>query len=311
MIMERILASMTGVVVLIAFQVGGCGSPSLHCGHVVTMGDRDTFLVAVVERGGGLFAGRLDGVEVSFHAGGSEIGRTRTDKLGYALATGRVPSGAREIEARSSLDNNVMKSQAKVYSWEKGRPILVCDIDGTISETDAEALLFDHWDTKSRPLPDAPEALQHLAKHYNLLFLTGRPVAWYGKTEKWLEDKAFPTAPVVLAPDVRDAIKVEQFKARTISMLRKLYPNALIGIGNAVTDWQAYSASGMLTLIIHDGKNRRFRSEAFSMRSWKQIEQFFQANHDVLSDPARLRSLLSDGGSLLYHLPPVKTGDKQ
>ena len=301
----------TLAVILIACQVGGCGRPALHCGNTVTMGDRDTFLTALMERGGGLFAGRLEGVEVSFHAGGEEIARARTDKLGYAIAVGRVPSGARKVEARTTFDHRVMKSQGNVYSWEEGRTILVCDIDGTISETDVAALLFDRWDTESRPLPGAAETLRSLSKRYNLMFLTGRPVAWRDKTYKWLEDEGFPAAPAVLAPDLRDAENVEQFKARTISTLRKLYPNVLIGIGNAETDSQAYTASGLLALMIDDGKERRFRSEAVPMRSWKQIQQFFEANQELLSDPARLRSLLSDGGLLLYPQPPVQAVHEQ
>lgn len=241
-------AALTLAVILIACQVGGCGRPALHCGNTVAIGDRDTFLVALVERGDGLFAGRLEGIEVSFHAGGEEIARARTDKVGYAIAVGRVPSGTGEFEAQAAFDGHVMKSQGDVYSWKEGRTILVCDIDGTVSETDVRALLFDQWDTESRPLPGAAETLGSLSKRYNLMFLTGRPVAWRAKTYKWLEDRGFPTAIMVLAPDLRGAANVEQFKARTISMLRKLYPNVLIGIGNAETDSQAYTADGLLAI---------------------------------------------------------------
>jgi len=110
---------------------------------------------------------------------------------------------------------------------------------------------------------------------------------------------------------VKEAVKVEGFKARTISMLRKLYSNALIGIGNAQTDSQAYTANGLLALMIDDGKTRRFRSEAIPMRSWKQVQQFFDANDELLSDPGRLRSFLSDGGLFLYPQPPLQTLQKQ
>jgi phosphatidate phosphatase APP1 len=273
------------------------------------MGDRDTFLAALVERGDGLLAGRMEGVEVVFRAGGEEIGRARTDELGHALTTARLPAGTREIEARAAFDRRVLKARGEVYVWKEGRTILVCDIDGTVAETDVDTLLFDRWDTESRPLPGAPEALQRLSEGYNLLFLTGRPIAWHAKTYKWLEDHGFPAAPAVLAPHVRDAVKLEEFKARTISMLRKLYPNALIGIGNAEADSQAYTASGLLALVIDDGKERRFRPEVVPLRSWNQVQQFFDANHEVLSDPDKLRSFLSEGGLLLCPQPPVQTAD--
>jgi len=270
------------------------------------MGDRDTVLSALVERGSGLFAGRLDGVRVTFHAGDEELGHAQTDKLGFALVIGRIPPSTRTIEARAELDGRSLRSEGEVYPWVAGRTIVVCDIDGTVSETDVHALLFDRTDTESRPLPDAAETLQHLAKHYNLFFLTGRPVAWHAKTYAWLRAHGFPAVPAVLAPDVRIALKVEQYKARFITMLRELYPNVLIGIGNAESDSQAYTASGLLPLMIDDGKKRRFRSEALPMRSWQQVRQFFDANHDLLTDPSHLRALLETGGLLQYPQPPLE-----
>jgi hypothetical protein len=294
------------VLLLVALPLAGCGRPALYCGHTVSMDDRDTVLSALVERGGGLFAGRLDGVQVDFHAGDVELGQGQTDKLGFAVVTGRIPPGIRTIEARAQLDGHNLRSEGTVYPWVAGRTIVVCDIDGTVSQTDVHALLFDRSDTESRPLPDAAETLQHLAEHYNLFFLTGRPIAWHAKTYEWLEAHGFPAVPAVLAPDVRIALKVEHYKAHFIKLLRELYPNVLIGIGNAETDSQAYTASGLLPLMIDDGKKRRFRSEALPMRSWKQVRRFFDANHDVLTDPPRLRSLLETGGLLQYPQPPLK-----
>jgi hypothetical protein len=80
----------------------------------------------------------------------------------------------------------------------------------------------------------------------------------------------------------------------------------LIGVGNAETDSQAYTASGLLALMIDDGKERHFRSQAIPMRSWEQVKQFFEANHDLLRDPTRLRKLVSEGGLLLYPQPPLQ-----
>jgi len=270
------------------------------------MGDRDTFLVALVERGQGVFAGRVDAVEVSFHAGGKELGRARTDRNGYAVAIGRIPLGVDTIEARAGLAGLALTSQARVLTWKPDRTIIVCDIDGTVSDTDVHTLLHDQRDTGSRPLPRAAQTLQSLSGRYNLCFLTGRPVFLYTKTYEWLKDNTFPEAPVILAPNLRDAKDVESFKQRTIAMAKRLYPDALIGIGNAETDSQAYTAEGMLAIMIDDGKNRRFRSEAIALQTWNRVRQFFDANHDLLTDPSRLRSFLEAGGLLQYPQPPLQ-----
>ncbi len=89
-------------------------------------------------------------------------------------------------------------------------------------------------------------------------------------------------------------------------MLR-FYPRTPIGIRNFETDSQAYAAERPLSIMIDDGTGRRFRSEDIVLRTWRRVRQFFHANHDVLSDPAGLRSLLSEGGLLLYPLPPSKS----
>jgi hypothetical protein len=165
--------------------------------------------------------------------------------------------------------------------------------------------VFEKEDTESRPLPGAAETLQRLSERYNILFLTGRPVFLRAKTYHWLNDNGFPIAPVVLAPVMRDVGQVEQYKKRNIAALKRLYPNALIGIGNAETDSVAYTDEQMLAIMIDDGKNRRFRSEVIALRTWNRVGKFFEANDDLLSDPLRLKQFVAEGGLLLYPQQPI------
>ncbi|MBN1346402.1 MAG: hypothetical protein JXQ73_27185 [Phycisphaerae bacterium] len=291
--------------ILLLFAVAGCGRPTLYCGMTARIGDRETLMAALVERGHGLLAGRLQNIDVSFHAGGQKIGSAITDELGYAVATGRIPPGIHTLEARAMVDGQSLESKGQVLTWLPNRNLIVCDVDGTVSQTDVDALVFRRWDTGSHPLPGAPETLRALSKRYNLLFLTGRPVFWRDKTLKWLYDHHFPAAPVITAPDLHNADHVAQFKARVISDIQRLYPEARIGIGNAITDSQAYTSRGMLPVMIDDGKDRRFGWQAVPLRTWSQVAQLFDANNDVLSDPRRLRTLLSQGGMILRPLPVI------
>ena len=285
--------------VLLALQVGGCGRLAIYAGNTVTTGEQDTFLVAMVERGHGLLAHRLANVEVCFHAGGKELARTRTDEVGYAVAVGRIPPGARTLEARASVNGHALQAQAEVLNRPPGRTILVCDVDGTISQTDFHALVssvLNEKDIKSRAVPDAAETLQRLSRQYNIVYLTDRPVYLHNQSYKWLSDHGFPSAPVICAPDLRISRKVLQYKRTIIAKLKELYPDALIGFGNEETDAEAYAAEGMLAIMIDDGKNRHFRSDALFLRTWSRVRQFFDANNDVLRDPSRLRTLMAEGG---------------
>jgi phosphatidate phosphatase APP1 len=283
---------------LLALHVGGCGRLALYAGNTVTTGEQDTFLVAMVERGHGRLAHRLANVEVCFYAGGKELACTRTDEVGYAVATGRVPPGARMFEARASIQGHALQAQAEVLNRPPGRTILVCDVDGTISQTDFHALVssvLNEKDIKSRAVPDAAETLQHLARQYNIVYLTDRPVYLHYQSDKWLSDHGFPSAPVICAPDLRISRNVLQYKRTILATLKKLYPDALIGFGNEETDAEAYAAEGMLAIMIDDGKHRHFRSDALFLRTWSRVRQFFDANDDALRDPVRLRTLMSEG----------------
>jgi phosphatidate phosphatase APP1 len=280
--------------------MGGCGRPALYVGNTVTTGEQDTFLVAMVERGHGLLADRLANVEVCFHADGREIACTRTDEVGYAVAVGRIPAGARTLEARASVKGRALQAQAEVLNRPPGRTILVCDVDGTISQTDFTALVssvLNEKDIKARAVPDAAETLQHLSREYNIVYLTVRPVYLHYQSHKWLSDHGFPSAPVICAPDLQISRKVLEYKRTIIAKLKELYPDALIGIGNEETDAEAYASGGMMAIMIDDGNHRQFRSDALLLRTWSRVRQFFDANRDVLRDPARLRTAMSEGGS--------------
>lgn len=290
---------------MLALLLGGCGRLAIYAGNTVTTGEQDTFLPALVERGRGFFAHRLAHVEVSFYAGGKEIARALTDEVGFAVAVGRIPRGARTLEVRANVNGHALQSEGEVLSWQPGRTVLVCDVDGTISQSDLGTLVhtvLGHTDIKSPAFPDAAEALQSLSKQYNIIYLTDRPVYLRQVSYKWLSDHGFPPGPVICTPDLRTSREVLKFKQKIIGKMKKLYPDTLIGFGNEETDAEAYAANDMLAIMIDDGKHRRFRSDALYLRTWSRLRQFFDENHDVLRDPARLRTLKSQ--DRLPFIPP-------
>jgi hypothetical protein len=162
--------------------------------------------------------------------------------------------------------------------------------------------VMGHTDIPSPALPDAAEALQCLSKQYNIIYLTDRPVYLRQVSYKWLSDHGFPPGPVICTPDLRTSREVLQFKQKIIGKVKKLYPDTLIGFGNEETDAEAYAASGMLAIMIDDGKHRHFRSDALYLRTWSRLRQFFDDNHDVLRDPLQLQTLMSQGR--LPFIPP-------
>lgn len=291
--------------VLLALCAGGCDRPAIYAGNTVTTGEQDTFLPALVEHGRGFFAHRLANVEVSFYADGKELARALTDEVGFAVAVGRIPPGAHTLQVRANVNGRTLQAEGEVLSWQPGRTVLVCDVDGTISQSDLGTLVhtvLGHTDIKSPAFPDAAEALQSLSKQYCIVYLTDRPIYLRQVSYKWLSDHGFPSGPVICTPDLRTSREVLQFKQKIIGKVKKLYPNTLIGFGNEETDAEAYARNDMLAIMIDDGKHRRFRSDALYLRTWSRIRQFFDDNLDVLRDPSQLRALMSRGR--LPFIPP-------
>ncbi|HUN80855.1 MAG TPA: hypothetical protein VMV81_05020, partial [Phycisphaerae bacterium] len=132
-------------------------------------------------------------------------------------------------------------------------------------------------------------------KQCNIVYLTDRPIYIRRVTYKWLDDHGFPVGPVICTPNLRTSEEALQFKQGIIDKLKKLYSNALIGFGNEEHDADAYIRNGMLAIMIADGRHGPFRPDAFYLRTWSRIGQFFDENNDLLRDPSRLRALMSDG----------------
>lgn len=283
---------------LLALYLAGCGRLAIYAGNTVTTGEQDTFLPALVERGNGFFAHRLANVEVSFFAGGSEIARALTDEVGFAVTSGRIPNGVTTLEVRATVDGHALSAKSEVWSWQPGRTTIVCDVDGTISQSDLGTLVYTvmgHTDIPSAAVPDAAQTLQRLAKDYNIIYLTDRPIYLRQVSYKWMSEHGFPPGPLITTPDLHTSQEVVKFKQKIIGKLKTLYPDTLIGFGNAETDAEAYAASGMLSIMIDDGKNRQFGADVLYLRTWKRVGEFFSENGEVLRKPGRLRAAMTEG----------------
>jgi hypothetical protein len=192
-----------------------------------------------------------------------------------------------------------------VFIHSPKRTAIVCDIDETVSMTHYGSLLSGRMeDAGSTPYPNAAEVLRELSTRFDLIYLTARPGSLREKTHEWLERHGFPHAPLITAPSVREVVLVQGFKAATIARLQQEVGSLAIGIGNASTDSEAYAQCGLLTLIINDQDDDRFRAHAVLLRNWRQVREFFEANRAVLEDPEALRATI-DGERMLLR-PIIK-----
>lgn len=299
--MNRIsVSSRWTVSAAILFALGGCAKPMLSLSDVVIVNGGQTAIDAFTEHSSPLGdVDQLTGVNVAFFADDQSIGSARTDGKGLARWCCHLPDGTGIVRAKATIDGQEVEAEGRIYQWDPKRTIIVCDIDETVSATNYTSLLAEGVDDAgSKPLPDAVKTMNTLSERFNIIYITGRPRFLLNKSRRWLAANGFPPAPVVTAPTLREAIRVQKFKGGQIADLQCLSSNLLIGIGNATTDSEAYASNGLLTLIIDDSDSKRFRAHAIVVRNWRMIAEFFDGNREVLETPASLNAIIMNEGML-------------
>lgn len=283
-----------------ALTAAGCQRATLSVSDAFIMQGMKTRLEARVERIAG--SNRMTGVTglpVRFFVHEQFLGEAKTDGMGAAACTCDLPADATHYRAEARLGNELLKMDGLVFAFPRDRTVIVCDIDETISMTHYRELVFDREDMASRPLPDAAATLNELAGRFGLVYLTARPGFLLEKTKRWLETNGFPRAAVITTPSLAQSIAVQGFKAQRIAHLRSTLGTVAIGIGNAATDSEAYAMQQLLTLIIDDHDDMKFRSHAIILRNWKMARAFFDANREILEVPAKLQAAIDSEQMLL------------
>jgi hypothetical protein len=180
--------------------------------------------------------------------------------------------------------------------------IIAVDIDHTIARTDYKDLLRMNSADESEPVEQSAETLNMLARDFHIVYLTGRPRFLIDKTRVWLRERGYPAGPVITSVRVRDMANPGAFKMRKLSVLRKSWPNLLIGIGNRAADAEAYGANDMLSVVVPSNPGVSAGLHAVVLLNWKAVDAFFAANREVLADAARLKEAIAGRETLLRTL---------
>ncbi len=156
-----------------------------------------------------------------------------------------------------------------LFCREKTKPAILVDIDLTISNISLEKFLITK--TKDiKPLPGSPEVLEDLAKTHDLIFLTARDEHLLHRTRDWMDRNHFPTAPVFFRKLGKDPFSERKFKTEKIAQMKATWSNIEYGIGNQLSDAQAYVANGLEAYIL--ACKDALPNHANAVESWKQIK---------------------------------------
>lgn len=293
---------------VVLLGVAGCGAPVLSVDDTVTMNGGGMPLVAYVGRSHMLgLRSELEHIPVTFFIEGEKIGTNQSDGEGRAAVMVPDMNGSpNAFKARARVGGQSLEATGRIFQWQQGRGIIAVDIDHTISQTNYRRLVLKERVAVSPPVPGARETLAVLAKDYQILYLTARPRFLIEKTREWLAYYGFPPGPVVAAPGVRDAMRQLRFKQTILRQLRERWPDMRIGIGNRESDIDAYAHNRMLPLIIYTDGEQELHSYAVGLINWQVAQQFFEANREILTNPARLDKVIDGRLMLLQPLIPYE-----
>jgi len=162
-------------------------------------------------------------------------------------------------------------------------PILITDMDKTTVLGGFDEVLIGD----PAPMPHSAAVLKDLAKDYTIVYLTHRPDYFGPKSRDWLVRHGYPRGPVLLSTVEEFLSGSGPFKTAALAELRKRFKKIEIGVGDKVSDAQAYFDNGMESFLIvtveDDAKPEDLRALAADIRTlppavnvvtdWQQVQQ--------------------------------------
>ncbi len=172
------------------------------------------------------------------------------------------------------------------YPWtvmrlQPDEPYIICDIDFTISATNAFKYLMRKI-TGLKTIGNSMDVLRRLSEHYRIIYLTGRIERYTKMSRMWLEKNLYPIGPILARP--KDfPLKLADFKTNILKSITAISSQG-IGIGDLKSDIIAYQQSGIVPIKIkhpfNDYKSTRtdiqFKDNYYLVKSWSGIEQLFR-----------------------------------
>ena len=239
---------------------------------------------------GGDYLTGMEGYLVGFYRLDQRIGQCRTDDDGLAEID-FAPAGLGDHVVLARLEDPDVRKYAieaveiVVAARKPSDPMLVVDLDRTLVRSGFAEVLAG----QAEPMPESSRVMNGLARSRAPIYLTHRPDIFTEQTKRWLRKHNYPVGPV-LASTLSEFFKGSgAYKSAAIGDLKKAFPAIDVGVGDKVSDAQAYLANGMRAiLIIHPDA----MTTAESVRRWIRDLQVLPEEADVVDSWAMVERAL-------------------
>jgi len=249
--MKRLAPSLIALVAAPALA----GGLELEARDAVTVVGRRVELSAKLTKRVGPLRPDQEGRTLEFQLGQAKAsGQTDSDGVGRAslapLTTGIVPFSVRVSDDPST------RIRGRLWVLEPERPVVICDIDGTLSDMGGLRVPVSGW--RAPAFPGAPALLRDLARTHAIVYLSARDQSFRAASRGFLRKHDFPLGPLLLNSwGIDKGSQREQllpsrhgrFKLKVLERLKARGLKLVMGIGDKPGDAEAYEGAGIRSLI--------------------------------------------------------------
>lgn len=213
----------------------------------------------------------LQGATVSLYHNGTEQTKV-TDKFGTAEFQMSAPAKDGIYAFRYTAKTpytEIIEGAARLFVLSEDSPIIVTDIDKTISDaTEFEFLL--RANSEIRPYENCSEVLGKLSEQYHVFYVTARDDRFANKTFEWLKLHRFPEGPVFFRNITFRTVSAYQYKLKVIGHLASKWKGIRWGIGDRDEDMRCYAKYGIKGIRFRGGNGN---GNYVTAHTWKEIQE--------------------------------------
>jgi hypothetical protein len=237
----------------------------------------------------------LEGETLEFYLGKVHIGSAKTGDEGIAKLHYQVgQTGQQLIRVQLSRKSRYSAPNAEIClaACKASRRMAICDIDHTVADVSAARFLTKK-NEEVQALAGAPECLQELSKHLQIVFVTARDDTFMRQTKDWLKLRRFPRVPVLFWDFMgKPPLSHGKYKAELIAKLKKTWPHMGIGFGDRDEDGEAYLENGLEAFIIQEKRSDDLPPQAIWVRNWGEIREILLGGWLPGKTPHQLRKII-------------------
>lgn len=244
--------------------------------------NRNVNLVAKLERKGVMgIDPDVEGASLDFFVTAlNGVDRKKPEFLGTGTSDGDglasvewkpTKPGSYTIQARVRRGSEYSAAPAtlSVAVPDEGRPIVLVQIDGTVSKATNLKLFRGTKNDEIQVEEGSKDMLQLLGEHHQLVYLTDLELSFANKFKEWLALREIPSAPVFFWELFERSLSHKTYMTKVVESLRKRFPTLRAGIGGKVADGEAFAENGLVGIVLDPTGEEELPDTVVHAESWQ------------------------------------------